>query len=100
MYYNFPRNLVHTYNSITSSLHVFQMVSDIRFRPLFIRYDRKTSAGMTAYFALPDELNLGSHWESRSRLECASLCATWINCNGVLYNATERSCYHFLIIST
>ena len=72
------------------------MISDIRFRPLFIRYDRKTSVGLTADFVLLDELNLGPRWEARSRLECASLCATWNNCDGVVYNATERLCYHFL----
>ena len=61
---------------------MFNVSSGIRFRPLFIRYDRKTSAWMTVDFALPEEQSFDSSWTLRFRLECASGCAAWENCDG------------------
>ena len=70
--------------------HVFP---DPRFRPLFLRYDQKISTGSATTWKLRSQLDIGSGWPARSRLECVTSCTTWLTCSGTWFAENEGMCY-------
>ena len=48
---------------------------------------------------MPDEVNLGSSWNARSSLECASSCIGWIECTQFVFSVTEGLCFQITLSS-
>ena len=66
---------------------------DPRFRPLFLRYDQKINTGSATTWKLRSQLDIGSGWPARSRLECVTSCTTWLTCSGTWFAENEGMCY-------